>query len=235
MKSDEFRWMFMTIILWYVTCFLLLTPLNMILVTWTDDDDDYLFQFNWYNEKFVKYYCQLILDHDSCNMTVIAQRFWLTYFGLRYFMLHKLCILKSDSYAVDSSSAMFDLNLYFPNTFRKSRTRTKYFQKITDQLGPGPNIFGKSRSNSDQDQIFWENHGPTRTRTKHFREITDQLGPAPQIFRKSRTNSDQDQTFSGIHRTTRTNTKNFQKISNQLGPGQEFIWNLGPIRTSTHP
>ena len=61
-----------------------------------------------------------------------------------------------------------------------TRTRNKYFPKISDQLGPGPNIFG--------------NHGPTRTRTKYFRksrtssdrdqnlyEILSQLGPGPKF------------------------------------------------------
>jgi len=40
----KFRWMFMTIILGYVTGFLLLTPLEHEPF---NDDDDHLFQFNW--------------------------------------------------------------------------------------------------------------------------------------------------------------------------------------------
>ena len=220
MNSDECSWQLYFDMLHAFSClhhwtwFLLHEPMMTTTICFNSIDT---------TKKFVKYYCQLILNHDSCNMTVIAQRFWLAYFGLRYFMLHKLCILKSDSYAVDSSSAMFDLNLYFPNTFRKSRTRTKYFQKITDQLGPGPNIFGKSRTNSDQHQKFSENHGPTRTRTKHFREFTEQLGPTPKIFR----NLESARTGTRIYMKSLTNSDQYTPIVNELE--QSHLFELYPF------
>ena len=46
----------------------------------------------------------------------------------------------------------------------------------------GPNKIEKPRTNSDQDQIFSEIHGPTRTRTKYSQKILDQLGPGPEFI-----------------------------------------------------
>ena len=67
------------------------------------------------------------------------------------------------------------------------RTRTKYFPKISDQVGPGLNIFGKSRTNSDQDQIF--------------QKISDQLGPGPEYI----WNLEPTRTRTGIYQSLRTN------------------------------
>ena len=79
---------------------------------------------------------------------------------------------------VERSRTRPDQDLKGLRNLGPTRTRNKYFPKISDQLGPGPNIFG--------------NHGPTRTRTKYFRksrtssdrnqnlhEILNQLGPGP--------------------------------------------------------
>ena len=42
-------------------------------------------------------------------------------------------------------------------------TRNEKNCEIQDQVGPGPERFKKSRTDSDQDQIFSEKLGPTRT------------------------------------------------------------------------
>ena len=73
-----------------------------------------------------------------------------------------------------SNQGSRDQNRSVPDQNRKN-------SEIQDQAGPGPNIFRKPGTNSDQDQIFLENLGPTRTGTKYFHKISDQLGPGPKL------------------------------------------------------
>ena len=94
---------------------------------------------------------------------------------------------------------------------RPCLTLTYISQILSENLGPGPNIFRKSRTNSDQDQTFSGNHGPTRTSTTNFQKITDQLGPGPNIFGNSQNNSDQHQKFSENLEPARTGTRIYMK------------------------
>ena len=99
-----------------------------------------------------------------------------------------------------SNQGSTDQNRSVPEKIQKSRTEKN--SEIQDEAGPGPNIFRKPGTNSDQDQIFWENLGPTRTGTKYFHKISDQLGPGP----KSKWNLGPTGTKAGRYQSSRTDS-----------------------------
>ena len=92
-----------------------------------------------------------------------------------------------------------------------------------------PEIFGKSRTETDQDQQNLENLGPNRTRTSKILKISDRTGPGPAKFRKSRTEPDQDQQNLKNLGPNRTRTKKKIRKSRTksdrsvLGPGGSWI------------
>ena len=67
----------------------------------------------------------------------------------------------------------FSTHLPPPITQTRKQGSTNQNRSVQNQVGPGPNIFRKSRVSSDRDQNLYE--------------ILDRTGPGPTKFRKSRT------------------------------------------------